>query len=413
MVPLRRVAKVVNGGTPPPNPENWGGPVPWATPADFGDTLSKVETTRRTLTTHGARTGSTIVPPGSILLSTRAPIGHVAITNTAMAFNQGCRALVPCSEIESRFLGYQLEALREDLKARGLGTTFLEVSSDSLASMPIAVPSLADQHRIADFLDAETSRLDRIQVRTAEQRSLLSEISKEAIRLATTTGNGKTRSSGVPWMPEVNEQWKIIKLGHAFRTGSGTTPRSDQPEYFSGPHPWVNSADINDGEINRCEKSVTDKALAEFPALKIHPAGSLVVALYGQGETKGRVGVLRIAACLNQACCALTPIGPITAEFAAYWFKAHKQGIVGLALGAGQPNLSQELIRQLRIPAPSIKRQRRIIAELQKFEAEINVKSTLLHARERLLGERRTALITAAVTGQIDVSTASRRGVED
>ncbi|MEW2384044.1 restriction endonuclease subunit S [Micromonospora sp. NPDC047707] len=303
---------------------------------------------------------------------------------------------------------------RHILSALVVGATNqIELNSERLARAPIPLPPLEEQRRIADFLDAETDRVDGMQLRTRSQVILLSERLNESIRLATTTGNGPRRETGIAWMPEMNEQWQLFKVSHAFRSGSGTTPTSDRPEYYGGPYPWVNSADINDGQIEECDKSVTAAALTDFPALKIHPAGSLVVALYGQGATKGKVGILRIDACLNQACCVLIPTGPIAEDYAAYWFRAHKQGIVGLALGAGQPNLSQELIRQLRIPAPDRPAQNKIVTALRKLEDEVRNESTLLRARERLLSERRTALITAAVSGQVDVSTASGRGIED
>jgi len=128
--------------------------------------------------------------------------------------------------------------------------------------------------------------------------------------------------------------------------------------------------------------------------------------MYGQGETKGRVGLLGIEAYVNQACCTLTPIGGLIAEFAFYWFRAHKHGVVSMALGAGQPNLSQELIREVRIPVPEPAAQREIVCRLAEHEDSHASQRNALLRRNEILAERRQALITAAVTGRVDVVTA-------
>ncbi|MEV7380535.1 restriction endonuclease subunit S [Streptomyces lydicus] len=289
----------------------------------------------------------------------------------------------------------------------------VHVTKEELANVPIPVPPLEVQRRIADFLDAETARIDEMRRCSQRQVELLGHRFKEFMRRETTVGQGPATETGVPWMPVMHHGWKLHKVSQEFRTASGTTPTSSDASYFDGPYPWVNSADVRDGSIRRVEKSVTKKALLDFSALKVHPAGALVVALYGQGATKGRVGILGVDSCLNQACCALVPVGRILAEFAYYWFRAHKDGIVAQAVGAGQPNLSQELVRQLRIPAPNVATQLQITSRLRDVEKFTRVHVSRLERRDALLAERRQALITAAVTGQFDVSTASGRNVTD
>jgi type I restriction enzyme S subunit len=93
-LPVRRLFRVVNGGTPTSEPENWDGDVPWATPVDLGHVHGGyLAETQRTLTDQGVKTGSSLVAGGSLILSTRAPIGYIAETKVPMAFNQGCHAL--------------------------------------------------------------------------------------------------------------------------------------------------------------------------------------------------------------------------------------------------------------------------------------------------------------------------------
>ncbi|MEU3508560.1 restriction endonuclease subunit S [Streptomyces longwoodensis] len=312
--------------------------------------------------------------------------------------------------IHGRFLRYVIASSfmqgRIDAVKDGMGVPHL--FQRDIKRLPLPLPPVDEQRRIADFLDVEIAHIDKMRQATSRQVDLLAERFMELVRRETTVGLGPSVSTGIDWMPRMSHGWRLGKVSHEFHTGSGTTPTSSNQAYFDGPHPWLNSADINDGHISRIEKSVTEEALAKFSALKIYPAGSLVIALYGQGATKGRVGALGIDACLNQACCALIPIGEISVEFAQYWFRGHKEGIITLAVGAGQPNLSQELIRQLKIPFPDKGRQRRIVERLHGEEERWQLQSALLRSRGELLEERRQALITAAVTGQVDVTTARR-----
>ncbi|MER6148164.1 restriction endonuclease subunit S [Streptomyces hirsutus] len=287
------------------------------------------------------------------------------------------------------------------------------LTASSIGNQRFWIPGLEEQRRIADFLDAETARIDQLRSLTQRQMALVRERFNEQMRTLTTDGAGQGIETRVSWMPRVNREWNLSRVSYEFTTSSGTTPTSSHADYFDGSHPWVNSSDIKDAPIRFAAKHVSDAALADFSALKLCRAGSLVVALYGQGATKGRVGILQMDACLNQACCALTSLGRISEEFAYYWFRAHKEGIVTRAVGAGQPNLSQELIRQLRIPVPGAETQEKIVAELSGAEEQLRTHSSLLQRRDALLAERRQTLITAAVTGQFDVTTASGRNVTE
>lgn len=312
--------------------------------------------------------------------------------------------------IEPRFLYYWLHSRPfYDYIYSALivgATNQIELNRERLAAAPVALPSLEEQLRIVDFLDAETARIDLMTDCSYEQSRLLEERFLEIIRISTTGAFGPQRATGVDWMPSTHAEWTLRKVSREFRTSSGTTPNSEDEKFFDGAYPWVNSSDLLDADIEKVERSVTQDALDAYSALRIQPAGSLVIAMYGQGETKGRTGILRIRACLNQACCALIQTGQISTEFAQYWFRAHRTGVISLAYGAGQPNLSQELIRQLVLPDPGAAQQAQIVRELRERELDLRRQLTSLTARRSLLSERRRSLITAAVSGQIDVTTA-------
>ncbi|WP_225839957.1 restriction endonuclease subunit S [Streptomyces sp. NK08204] len=364
-----------------------------------------------------------LLRPGDLILEKsgggeKQPVGMAVLftgIDKAVCSNF-CARIKPSANVDSRFLTYVFavaygQGLTEAAIKQTTGIQNLDTAA--LFTSRWAYPAQAEQRRIADFLDAHTAQIDRLRALTQRQIELVQERFGEQMRQWTTGKSDEEIETRVPWMPRVNAGWGLSRIGYEFRTSSGTTPTSSRADYFDGPYPWVNSSDIKDAPVLSSGKHVSAEALTDFSALKICRAGSLVVALYGQGTTKGRVGLLQMDAYLNQACCALTSLGRVSEKFAFYWFRAHKEGIVAQAVGAGQPNLSQETIRQLKIPVPDADTQHKIVTALSKKEEKLRTHSSLLQRRDTLLAECRQALITAAVTGQFDVSTASGRNVTE
>lgn len=159
---LGDVAKVVGGGTPKTGiVENFAEEAghPWITPADMtGYTDKYVARGKRFLTDQGLATSSAkVMPAGTVLFSSRAPIGYVAIASNPVTTNQGFRSLVPSDEIDSEYLYYAMQFLRPLAEQLASGTTFPEISGSKLAQLPIAYPALASQRAIAQVLDGATS----------------------------------------------------------------------------------------------------------------------------------------------------------------------------------------------------------------------------------------------------------------
>jgi type I restriction enzyme, S subunit len=359
-----------------------------------------------------AATDGVLHAPGDVLFSKLRPyLAKSYLPSVPGSATGELLVLRPNSEIDKRFLLYLTLSAPwlEWAEATSYGSKMPRTSWEAMSDFRFAMPAVDEQRRVADFLDAETARMDRMADSSREQSRLLNERFMEIVRLATSGASSPQRATGVEWMPSIRAEWALRKVGREFRTSSGTTPDSQDGRFFDGVYPWVNSSDLLDGDIDKIERYVSQDALDAYSALRIQPAGSLIIAMYGQGETKGRTGLLRINACLNQACCALIRTGRISTEFAQYWFRAHRTGVISLAYGAGQPNLSQELMRQLMVPDPGAAQQGQIVRELKMQESDLGRQLANLTARRSLLSERRLGLITAAVTGQIDVTTA--RGV--
>ena len=156
-VRLDQCCEVVSGATPKTNvDEYWGGSIHWITPADLGKLVDKwVTNTPRTLTESGLRScGASVLPAGSVLFSSRAPIGHVAINIVPMATNQGLKSFVPQKDLlDASYLYYWLRGNRSYLESLGTGATFKEVSKAVVSKIELPLPPLEAQRRIARILD--------------------------------------------------------------------------------------------------------------------------------------------------------------------------------------------------------------------------------------------------------------------
>ena len=153
---LGDVCDVMNGGTPKTGVlEYWDGHHRWITPAEMGKRLSPyVSDTERKITDLGLRDSSArMLPPNSVILSSRAPIGHLVINTEPMGTNQGCKGLIPHSQIEHKFLYYYLSSIVDLLNSLGTGATFKELSGGKLKEVAVPVPPLAEQQRIVGLLD--------------------------------------------------------------------------------------------------------------------------------------------------------------------------------------------------------------------------------------------------------------------
>ncbi|GAA3721369.1 restriction endonuclease subunit S [Salinicoccus jeotgali] len=192
--------------------------------------------------------------------------------------------------------------------------------------------------------------------------------------------------------------WRRLKIAWLFDDiSSGTTPSSTNEEYYKdGEIPWVNTGDLTDGKLSSVNKKITRKAIADYPALKVHPKNSLIVALYG--ATIGKLAITQFDVTTNQACCVLNQPRNINIDFVFYWFLANREGIIQRSVGGGQKNISQGIIRSLRIDVPSLTVQNRIINFLDQKTSEID---TLISDKEKLIAlleEKRQAIITETVT---------------
>ena len=193
--------------------------------------------------------------------------------------------------------------------------------------------------------------------------------------------------------------WIWTTLGEVAETTSGGTPARKQASYFNGAIPWVKSAELRDNRITSVEESITEEGLSNSSA-KVFPKGTPLVALYG--ATVGRTGILGIDAATNQAVCAIFPLdNAFTAEYIAYWLRSQRQNLIDLSVGGAQPNISQGIVRSLRMPLPPLPEQHRIVAEIEKQFTRLDAGVAALKRVQANLRRYRASVLKAACEGRL------------
>jgi len=209
--PLFSAARITQGGTPSTNiSAYWGGNVHWVTPAEMGKSVNPyISSTMRTLTEDGLKNcSSDLLPEMSIILSTRAPIGHLAINTVPMAINQGCRGIVAKPDFYGKFIFYSIDHNKLKLINLGAGNTFKELSGSALKLFSISFPSFKEQQKIADCL----SSLDELIEAQSQKLELLKAHKKALMQQLFCRGGGATPRLRFPTYRHLRP-WRAHKMG--------------------------------------------------------------------------------------------------------------------------------------------------------------------------------------------------------
>jgi len=358
----------------------------------------------------------TEVLPGDLLVCRLAePVGRACL-----APNLGVRMITSvdncivrpnAAQWSVRYLNYALSGTDylQQLESMCRGGTRDRVSRSMLGDVQLRRPSKDVQERIANFLDEQTTRIDAL---IAEKEKLvgalkdIEEVTGFDLVTRGLTAVQKRVSYSEPWLAEVPGHWQLSKLRHVARIGNGSTPKRDKDEYWTGGDiPWLNSGSVNSPRICEASDFVTETARRECH-LPMVRAGSTVVALTGQGKTRGTAAFTELETTINQHLAYISPVdGRLTDEFLWVALTGFYSVLRHLSEGEGSTKgaLTCEQLNQFRLPLPPLEEQLRIV---QAYKARTQAIEELLdHAREHIerLREYRSSLISAAVTGQLDV----------
>ena len=409
--PLKYLADFRSGGTPDKsNIDYWEGDIPWASAKDLK--TDHLFDTADHITDVAIESGTAaLVPAGAVLVVVRgmilARIFPVTTAKVPIAINQDLKAIIAHRQIQPEFMAWLLRGSEAETLSRldeaGHGTKALRM--DTWGAMRLPVPSLEEQSAIASFLDRETAKIDALVAEQEKLITLLKEKRQAVISHAVTKGLDPSvpmKDSGVAWLGEVPAHWGVGALGYFASVTTGATPDRDNPRYWGGSIPWIKTGEINYHPIEDAEEFITEAGLKES-STKLMPPGTMLMAMYGQGATRGRVAILKMAATFNQACAAISCSDALNVDYLQHFFVVAYEHVRDDGNQTSQMNLSSGAICQMRVTVPPVTEQLAISQELDKVTVKIDRLTAEAQSAITLLQERRTTLISAAVTGQIDV----------
>ncbi|HET8659712.1 MAG TPA: restriction endonuclease subunit S [Micromonosporaceae bacterium] len=412
-VPVRRVAKLGTGHTPSrQHPEYWENcTIPWVTLADVWQlrdgTVDVIRATNEKISPGGLVNSAAVKhPAGTVILSRTASIGYSAILGVDMATSQDFATWTCGERLHARYLLYALRAMRPDFKRLTAGSTHKTIYMPDIAQLRIPLPSLDEQRRIADFLDAETAVINTLGAARKRQQALVEE------RFATKVFNtvrgadmpGSRLASGPPWLGAVPTGWRVASVSSQYDVQLGKMLNQDRT---SGVYlrPYLRNTNVQWDYI-----STDDLLLMDFPPherrrYEVLP-GDLLICEGGEpGRAAiwdGSVGEIYYQKALHRARSR----GRSSVRWLYYCLRGAASYGVFSASGNTTTisHLTSEQLRAQRFPFPDSDIQRKLTAELDEQSNVDKMTAKLLANQLALLSERTQALITAAVTGQLDVS---------
>jgi type I restriction enzyme S subunit len=283
------------------------------------------------------------------------------------------------------------------------------LSQDDLKKLWIPIPSIGEQRAIVRFLDHKTAQIDAL---IAKKRSLLDKLAEQRTALisqAVTKGLDPSismRDPGAAWLGKIPAHWSASRVKFVAKVGNGSTPSRDNPDYwFDGDFPWLNSSVVNREVVDSADQFVTGIALKECHLPIIEPP-AVLVGITGQGKTRGMSSKLTFRTTINQHLVYVKPYADsINVDYLhriferAYAYLRNESDAGGSTKGA----ITCSQIENLAIPLPPLAEQEQIVRFVDEDYSRISRLQKKVAAALQRLQEYRSALITNAVTGKIDV----------
>lgn len=319
--------------------------------------------------------------------------------------------LRPHASINSRYLFYRVQedAYMRVCTASMLGAGGLKrVPTYTVNNFKIAAPAEEEQTQIARFLDYETARIDALIAEQERLIDLLKEKRRAVISHVVTKGlnpDAPMKYSGVEWLGEVPAHWEMRELKNLISVSGGSTPSKDEEGYWDGEIPWVTPKDMKIERLYDSIDHVTEQALA-MTSLKPVAPGAVLIVVRGMILLHSvPVAINETEVTINQDMKAMTPLDQLTAHYLLMLMQGLHDGLFQYIdeSAHGTKKLEWERFELLDIPLPPIAEQDAIVQSVSRDKNAIEELMNKSLSAMNLLQERRSALISAAVTGKIDV----------
>ncbi|WP_264737754.1 restriction endonuclease subunit S [Cytobacillus firmus] len=407
-VKISDIGEIVSGGTPKTKVEEyWNGDIPWITPKDLSNNLDMyIEKGERTISQLGLRSSSArLLPKGTVLFTSRTPIGNVAIAKNAVTTNQGFKSIIVNDKNNNVFIYYLLQHNKRLIESYASGSTFKEISRSMMKEIEVSVPALAEQLAIANILSSLDAKIET----NNEINKRLEEIAQAIFKqwfvnfdFPNEDEDGKPYKFSGGEMVEselglIPRGWGVGSATEQFSVQSGGTPKTKIAEYWNGEIPFFTPKDstVTSVFVIDTEKSITQEGLSNCNS-KLYDIGTVFITLRG---TVGEVAMAGKKMAMNHSCYALVPNSGFTYNYIYFLVMELVKMLKVNASGSVFNALIVSTFSNLKTVVPS----RDII---EKFDAIVkSLFSQILNNvnENKKLGEIRDTLLPKLMSGEIRV----------
>ena len=340
--------------------------------------------------------------------------GWADISPTDGLISPAYYTLIPKEKIDVKFLNYFLQSnyYRETFFTLGKGVASHDnygrwvLTPQVLKDVFIYYPTLSDQKKISSFLDRKSSSINSLIEKSKEKIELLKEKKNSIIYQTVTKGLDQKcnmKDSGINWIGKIPSSWIVGKLYQYSIMISGSTPSREKSEYWEGGTiPWMSSGEINKKIIKEIDHKITSLGF-ENSSTKLLPIGTVMIALNGQGKTKGSVGILEVETTCNQSLCGMIFNNRVEPKYAYYFLDSQYKTLRGLVGEGVREGISVSFLGRFPICIPPIPKQIKIISYLDKQTKLLDKKIDIELKKINLLNEYKQTLISSLINGDENI----------
>jgi type I restriction enzyme S subunit len=339
-----------------------------------------------------------VVQPGDLLVGMDGDFNCARWRGPEALLNQRVCKITPDSEqLNLNFLIHLLPGYLRAIHDLTSSTTVTHLSSRDVAQIPIPVPSLEEQHELAQLFEGAASKQQSSTRHLVVARRVISRF-RQAVLMAACSGrltadwreqrelramsdlladlreknNGRRTSVQPPnteMLDELPTTWAWACVGEIGEVQLGGTPSRKDASYWDGGVPWVSSGEVANCRISSTRETITEAGLANSSA-KLYPAGTVLIAMIGEGKTRGQSAILDIEASTNQNAAGVVPDREVVSpEYVWLWALAQYEVTRAVGRGGNQPALNGQKVRELTIPVPPLEEQREIVRRVDQLLA--------------------------------------------
>lgn len=345
---------------------------------------------------------------GDLLVTKDGTVGKLALIDElpdSASLNSHLLVLRPLfNRYDNHFLYYVLSSLefKNYFQKVSIGSTMDSLSQEKMGEFIFALPNINEQNSISRYLDKKTVQLDKAKALLEEQIQKLKDYRASLVYETVTKGLDKTvtmKDSGIDWIGQVPEGWGVGKVKYFSQISAGATPDRNNSLFWSGNINWMSSGEVNQGIVKHTSETITDLALKRT-STKLLPNGTVMLALNGQGKTKGTAAVLAIESASNQSLASFIVDNKILNNmYLYYFFVANYYNIRGLK-GEDRDGLNLQLVSNIVIPLFELEKQQKIVDFLDKKTVQIDKLIQIKNEQIDNINKQRQTLIYDYVTGK-------------